>query len=95
MPVLCQGRGVTLPESGPGLWSGLVRVWTPERARLRAHGAYSDGCLTMTKASVWQKARLTRERSEPDAVVLDHSELTGPLRAAREGGQGNPNGVLW
>lgn len=95
MPVLCQGRGVTLPESGPRLWSGLVGVWTPERARLGAHGGYSDGCLIMARSLGMAKARLTRERPEPDAVVLDHGELTDSLRTAREGGHGNSNGVLW
>lgn len=61
------------------------RAW---RALKRPHEALQN-------ASVWQKARLPRERSEPDAVVLDHSELTGPLRAAREGSDGNSNGVFW
>ena len=93
MPVLCQGRGVTLPESGSRLCSRLVRLWTPERPRLRVRGGRPERRMALQNASVWQKARLARERSEPDAVVLDHRELTGPLRAAREGSDSNSNGV--
>lgn len=95
MPVVCQGRGMTLPECGSRLCSRLVRLWTPERPRLRVRGGRPEGRMALQNASVWQKARLARECSEPDAIVLDHGELTGPVGAAREGGQGNPNGVLW
>ena len=98
MPVLCRGRGVTLPDSGSRLCSRLVRPWTPERARLRAHGGYSDGCLTMAKSLGMAKSQpgdLTRQRAKPDAVVLDHGELTGPIGATRKGGHGGSNGVLW
>jgi hypothetical protein len=49
----------------------------------------------LQNASVWQKARLPRERSEPDAVVLDHGELTGPVGATRKGSEGGSSGIVW
>jgi hypothetical protein len=34
---------------------------------------------------------LTRQRSEPDAIILNESELTGPVGTTGEGGHGGPN----
>ena len=42
-----------------------------------------------------KKPDLARERSEADAVVLDHSKLTGPVGTACEGGNRGSNGMIW
>ena len=42
-----------------------------------------------------KKPYLARERSEADAVVLDHGELTGPVGATGKGGHGGSNRMIW
>ena len=42
----------------------------------------------------WRRC-LTRQRSDANAIVLNHGELTRPVGATREGGNGRLNGMLW
>ena len=41
-----------------------------------------------------KRVRSARQRSEPDAIVLNHGELTSPVGTTREGGNGRSNGML-